>query len=177
MKLNTFKNKKGSVYDPILSSAYLVKIAATILICFLIWTSFQSNMLITLSGSSQLPLLTSVMDQLKTAYLSLDFVFPFLVGGLMIVSLIFAFKTGSNIVWGMLSFIVWGVTILLATVFQNVYLSISNEFPAIYSQYPIMDLIMTNLRTVVFFWIIAITAVMFRKNENEDTGGGRFFGK
>ena len=67
----------------------------------------------------------------------------------------------------------------MATLFTNVYLAVSDEFPTIYAAMPIMDIIMVNLRWVALFWIAIISAVMFRKTNAEDAisqSQGRFYG-
>lgn len=180
MKSSIFSDKRGSLVDPIFSSAYILKIVVTIFIGITVWISFQGVMSSVIIGSPSQTILTNVMNALESAYFSIDYVFPFLIGGLMLVSIIFAFKTGTNIIWGILSIITWALALLMATVFTNVYLAVSAEFPTIYTQMPIMDMIMLNLRWVVLFWIAAISAVMFRKNEAEDAASQvqrRFYGK
>jgi len=166
--INLIKDKRGSLTDPILSSAYLLKIVVTILIAVFVWIGFQQVMASTISGTSSESILTPIMNTLTSAYLSIDYVFPFLVGALILISTIFAFKTGSNIVWGILSILMWAIAWLMATVFTNVYISVTNNFPTIYIQFPIMDAIMMNMRWVVLAWIAVISAVMFRKNNAED---------
>ena len=178
--MNIFFDKKGSVVDPIYSSAYIIKIAVTIFIAITVWLGFQSVMNTTTAGTPVSAVLTPIMTTLQNAYFSIDYMFPFLIGGLMLVSIIFAFKTGSNIIWGILSIIIWAIAILMATVFTNVYIIVSDQFPAIYAQMPIMDKIMMNLRWFVLFWMAAICAVMFRKNESEDANSQiqrSFYGK
>jgi hypothetical protein len=108
----------------------------------------------------------------------MDYLFPLIVGGLLIVSTIFAYKTGSNFVWGMFALLFWAIALLMAAMFVNVYLAVSAEFPDIYAAMPVMDVIMRNLVWFTLFWIAIISAVMFRKTNAEDeaTGQGRFYG-
>jgi hypothetical protein len=76
--------------------------------------------------------------------------------------------------------VIWGLALLLASVFTNVYIAITNEFPTIYIQMPIIDAIMMNLKWVVLFWLALICAVMFRKSNQEDDASEsqrRFYGK
>jgi hypothetical protein len=86
----------------------------------------------------------------------------------MIVSIVFAFKTGTNIVWGILSIIMWAVALLISSVFVNVYIQFADQFPTIYTSLPILDIIMSNLHWVVLCWVAIISLVMFRKNNVED---------
>jgi hypothetical protein len=175
---NFSMNKKGSLVDPIFSGAYILKVAITILICLFVWASFQVLMTDTIQGHSSETVLTQVMGTLRSAYFGMDYLFPLVVGGLLIVSTIFAYKTGSNSVWGMFALLLWAVALLMATMFVNVYLAVSSQFPEIYSGMPVMDVIMRNLVWFTLFWISIISAVMFRKNNAEDeaTGNGRFYG-
>ena len=168
MKLSISGNKRGSVLDPIFSSAYVLKIAVTILIMLFVWVSFQAGMEDVIAGEHVEGVLQPVMDLLRSAYFSMDYVFPMLVGGLMILSLVFAFKTGANIIWGIFSIIVWFVSLIISALFVNVYITVSNEFPAIYTEMPIMDIIMSNLHWIVLMWLAVICFVMFRKNNLED---------
>ncbi len=173
MKLNTFGNKllqdkKGSLLDPILGASFILKITITIFIALVIWVGFSDVMTEVISGTHAESILDPVITTLSASYFSMDYMFPFLVGGLMIVSLVFAFKTGTGYVWGIISIIFWAITVLFATVFTNVYLMVSNEFPTLYVQMPIMDAIMLSLRWVALAWIAVISAVMFRKDNKED---------
>jgi hypothetical protein len=172
MKSYTFgiipRDKKGSLVDPILSSAYILKIVVVIFIALTIWFGFSNIMSTTISGTPVNSILAPIISDLSAAYLSIDYMFPFLVGGLIILSTIFAFKTGSNILWGILSIILWAIAWLMATVFTNVYISVSNQFQTLYAQLPIMDAIMMNMRWVALGWIAIISLVMFRKNNAED---------
>ncbi len=177
-RTNSRMNKKGSLVDPIFSAAYILKVAVTVLICLFVWVSFQVGMEDVIAGEPSESVLQPVLDSLRVSYFSIDYVFPILVGGLMIISLIFAFKTGANFIWGILSLVVWGLALLMSAVFVNVYISVSNEFPAIYAEMPIMDIIMSNLNWIILFWLAIICLVMFRKNNAEDeiTGAqGRFY--
>lgn len=168
LQYDLYKNKKGSLLDPIFSGAYILKVSVTILICLFVWISFQSLMEIQIIGTPSESTLTNVLNNLETTYFSMDYLFPFFVGGLLIVSTIFAYKTGSNILWGMFSIIFWGIALLMSALFVNVYLAVSDQFPLIYAEMPVMDIIMSNLHWFTLFWLVIISAVMFRKNNVED---------
>lgn len=161
-------NKKASLVDPIFSGAYILKVAITILICLFVWISFQTLMQETITGKPSEGVLTSTMQTLRNAYYGMDYLFPLVVGGLLIVSTIFAFKTGSNIIWGMFAILLWAIALLMSALFVNVYLAVSEQFPAIYAEMPVMDIIMSNLHWFTLFWLGLLSAVMFRKNNIED---------
>ena len=171
-------NKRGGIPDVIFGGAYLLRISIVIIICIFIWLSFQSLMAETIAGSSSEGVITSVMDTLTSAYYSIDYLFPLLVGGLLLISTVLAYKTGANILLGVLSFIFWIVAVILAALFVNVYLTITEEFPTIYAAFPIMDIIMSNLHFFTLGWLAIITLVMFRKNNKEDVSlDARFYGQ
>jgi len=163
------RNKRGSIPDVIFGGAYLLKVAITIVICVFIWLAFQNLMADVVAGSSSETLITSVMTTLTNAYYSMDYLFPFIVGGLLLISTIFAYKTGSNILLGAISFILWIIAVILSALFVNVYLAVTDEFPTIYAAFPIMDIIMSNLHFFTLGWLAILTLVMFRKNNREDT--------
>jgi len=183
MKLIFFgKNKKGSLADTIFGGAFLLKTAVVILLMVFIWISFQSLMADTVAGTASESTLDSVMSTLTNAYYSMDYLFPLIVGGLLLVSTLFAFKTGANIIYGIISFILWIIAMVLSVVFVNVYIAVSSEFPTIYAAMPVMDFIMSNLHLVTLGWLAIVTIAMFRKNNAEDNGStdtgleARFYG-
>jgi len=182
MKQIFFGNKRGSLADTIFGGAYFLKIAVTILIMVFIWVSFQGIMATTVIGTSGEGVITSVMSTLTNAYYSMDYLFPLIVGGLLLVSTLFAFKTGSNIIYGIISFIFWIISMVLSVLFVNIYLTVSDQFPTIYAAMPVMDMLMSNLHFITLGWLAIVTIVMFRKNNAEDSGGnsgdiqGRFYG-
>ncbi len=167
-KMMWFKNKRGSLLDPIFAGAYFVKIAITIFICLTIWVGFGDVMKVVITGTSSESVLDPIIDSLTGVYFSMDYMFPFIVGGLLIASLIFAFKTGANFVWAFVSIFFWGLSVFFAVVFTNTYIVVSDQFPTLYVQLPIMDAIMMNLKWLSLCWIAVITAVMFRKDNKED---------
>ena len=178
--LKFLRDKKGSLTDSIFTTAYILKVSATILIALFVWFSFQTLFAQIIVGSPAETTINNVMNTLRSAYLSMDYVFPILVGGLLLVSTVFAFKTGTNLVWGILSLIIWGIALLLGALFKNVYIQVADAFPTVYPYMPIMDAIMTNLNWLVLFWLAIISAVMFRKNNVEDDlseNQRRFYGK
>lgn len=178
---NLKKDKKGSLVDVIFGGAYFLKVAVTILIAIFIWISFQAIMETTVAGTSSETVITSVMTTLRNAYYSMDYLFPLIVGGLLLVSTLFAYKTGANIIYGVLSIVIWIIAVVLSVLFVNVYIAVSAEFPTIYAAFKIMDLIMSNLHFVTLGWLAIITIVMFRKDNKEDDASAgsiqkRFYG-
>lgn len=163
------KDKRGGIPDVIFGGAYLLKVAVTLIIAIFVWLGFRAAMEASVSGASSETLILSILTTLTNAYYSMDFLFPFVVGGLLLISTLFAYKTGSNIFLGIMSFVFWVIALVLSFLFVNVYLTVTDEFPAIYAAMPIMDTIMANLHFFTLAWLVIITIVMFRKNNKEDT--------
>lgn len=163
-------NKKGSIPDVIFGGAYLLKIAVTIILMIFVWISFTALMTETVEGEPSESVITSVMATLTSAYYSMDYLFPFIVGGLLLISTIFAYRTGSNILLGAISFLFWIIAVIMSVLFVNVYLTVTDQFPEIYAAFPIMDIIMSNLHFFTLGWLAILTLVMFRKNNKEDAG-------
>jgi hypothetical protein len=161
-------NKRGSLADVIFGSAWLLKIAMTILICLFVWVSFNTVMTGTIVGLPVESELNAVMTTLTNAYFSMDYVFPFIVGGLLLVSSILAYKTGANYILAFFSIILWCIALLLSALFVNIYITASAQFPTIYADLPIMDVIMTNLHWIVLFWLAILSILLFRKNNAEE---------
>lgn len=163
------RDKRGSLPDVIFGGSYLLRISITIILCIFIWLSFKNIMTTTIIGAPSESILNSVMTTLTNAYYSMDYMFPFVVGGLLLISTVFAYKTGSNILLGAISFIFWVIALILSALFVNVYLTVTDQFPSIYVGFPVMDIIMSNLHFFTLGWLVVLTLVMFRKNNKEDT--------
>lgn len=163
-----FSGKKGSLVDPIFGGAQILVIAMTIFIAVYVWYGFQDVMSITIAGQPIEAQLTGIMNNLRATYNSFDYVFPFFVGAFMILSLILAFKTGANIAWGFMSFIVWVIAVIISTVYVNSFAQLAIGLPTIYSQFTIISAIMENMNWIVFGWVALITLAMFRKSNQED---------
>jgi len=176
------RNKKGSIQDVIFGGSYLLKVSITIVICVFVWLAFKELMTDVIIGSSSEGIITSVMNSLSAAYYSMDYMLPFIIGGLLLVSTVFAYKTGSSIIMGIFSFIFWIIAIVMSVLFVNVYLSVTDQFPNIYTSFPVMDIIMSNLHFFTLGWLAIITLVMFRKDSKESAADptsldGRFYGQ
>ena len=94
--------------------------------------------------------------------------FPIIVVGLMLVSLIFAFKTGASVMYAVLSLVFWAFAMLMASVFTNIFGAFQDSFPAIATTLPIITFIMNNMKWVVLMWLFLICIVMFTRNKIED---------
>jgi len=164
------QNKKGSIMDPITVGAYLLTVALTIFIMIYVWYSFDTTIRPVIGDSPANSTIVATLDSLTATYNSLDYMIPVLVGGLMLVSLVFAFKTGANIIYAFLSIFVWALSILFANVFTFVFEAFSGNFPTVASNFPILVFIMENMKWITLGWVFLIAIVMFSRNKSEDKG-------
>ncbi len=167
-------NKKASIYDPITVGAFILTVAITIFVMMAIWEGFDESMREVVANSPANETVVETLDALTITYSYIDYMIPTLIGGLMLVSLIFAFKTGASIIYAFLSLIVWGFAMLMATVYTNVFEQFKVAFPTIASNYPILVYIMDNFKWVVLAWLFLISLVMFTRTQKEtkDLQGG-----
>jgi len=173
--------KKGSIMDPITVGAVILVCAMTIFVMMNFWGAFDTAIRDVVADSSANESVTATLTQLTTTYSYIDYMIPLLVGGLMLVSLILAFKTGAGIIYGFLSLIAWAFALLMSAVYTNVFELFETHFPIVATNYPILVYIMSNMKWIVLAWVFLLSLVMFTRTKAEDksfTGGmEQFYGK
>jgi len=160
------RNRKGSIYDPMMVGAVILGIAITILIMLYVWGSFATTMKVAVSGSVANETVSETIDALTITYSYIDYMIPMLVGGLMLVSLIFAFKTGASIIYAFFSLIAWAFAILMATVYTNVFEQVATSFSGVSA--PILSYTMMNFKWIVLGWLFLVSLVMYTRSKKED---------
>jgi len=165
---STFGNKRASIMDPITVGAVLLSIILTAFIMLYVWNGFSDQMRIVVDDSVANETVQETLDNLDITYSYIDYMIPMLVGGLMIISLVFAFKTGASVVYAFLSLIAWGFALLMANVYTDVFETFAETFPTIAANNPIMVFVMTNFKWIVLGWVFLISVVMFTRNKQED---------
>lgn len=169
MIFNLFKNKKGSLYDPITMGAVILTVSITIFLSFYLWTGISGNLKTATIGSPGETLINETIDNLTSTYASIDYMIPLIVVAFMIISLVLAFKTGANIIYGFFSIITWGFAILISIVYKDIFELFADNFPTVATEFPILSFIMINMKWVVLAWVFLISMVMFTRNKKEDT--------
>jgi hypothetical protein len=165
------KSKKASMADAIYGPAKLLGISIACFIGVFIWLSFNtafqplSDNMTPAHNSSLQEAITNVQIGLY----SVDYIFPFIVFGLLLVSLIFAFKVGANVIYSVLSLVLWALAMIFAAVFTNVFGQFQDSFPGVATALPIITYLMNNMKWIVLVWLFLITVVMFTRNKQEDT--------
>ena len=132
MMLNLSKSKRASLKDAIYVPIYLLVIASTIFVAVYVWYSFQTSMTETvnngvLSGVLSAPSNTTIinaMSDIRGSLQSMDYMFPFIVAGLLMISLIFAFKSGASVLYTFLSIMIIRNGMLIVWIFLSLRIKI-----------------------------------------------------
>lgn len=162
-------NKKGAVTDAIYVPIYILGVVMTIFVCLYAWTQFQQQMLITTASSAANQTINQTMIEFRQAFVLIDPMIIFMVGGLLIVSLVFAFKTGANILYAFVSIILWAIAMMMSAVFTNIFEEFATHFPSISAELPVIVFIMANMKWIVLAWLFLLSIVMFTRTQKEDT--------
>ena len=162
--------KKASIMDPITVGAVILACAITIFIMMNFWGAFDAAIRDTVSNSPANESVSDTLTELTTIYSYIDYMIPMLVGGLMLVSLILAFKTGAGIIYAFLSLIAWAFALLMSAVYTNVFELFEVNFPIVATNYPILVFIMANMKWIVLAWVFLLSLVMFTRTSKEDKG-------
>lgn len=166
-------DKRGSLTDTIFIPVYILVVAITIFIAFNVWGGFKTNFIPIVNGTNvanvgNQSVTLQALEDIQVSFDSFDYAFPFLVGGLMFVSLILAFKRGASAIYAVFSIIIWALAMLMSAVFTNVFGQFETTFPATAASLPIIAYIMNNMKWVVFTWLFLISVVMFTRDKKDD---------
>jgi hypothetical protein len=166
-------NKKASLADSVYVPLYILIIAVTIFIAAYVWSTFSVNFITVVGVNSGVSNQTSIavnsaLLDIQDSFAALDYMFPFFVGGLLIASLIFAFKSGASIIYAFVSLIMWILALIMSVVFTNIFGEFQLAFPTIAAAYPIITQTMNNMKWIALFWAFLISIVMFSRNKQDD---------
>lgn len=154
--------------DAVTVPAYLVILAATIVIALYIWATFKTTMIDVVSTTPQNATVYNAITDIQIGMSSFDYMFPIIVVGLLIVSLIFAYKTGSGVIYAVISIVLWAVAMLMSAVFTNIFETFEVTFPSTIALLPIISYVMHNIKWLVLGWLFLISIVMFSRNKQEE---------
>jgi hypothetical protein len=165
-----FRNKKASVADSVFVPIYILVIAMTMFVGYYVWSTFVTNFtpLATNVNISSTENLTRVMSDITVSMGYFDYMFPFLVFGLLLVSLIFAFKTGASIVYAFVSIFMWALAVIMSIVYAEIFRVFELQFTAIGGNFLIVSYIMANIKWISLIWAFLISVVMFTRNKSEE---------
>lgn len=158
-----------SVSDIIFGPAKILAIVITFFVAVFVWSSFNTLVIdnfVPVLGSDSQTAMNSTLSNITTGINTIDYTIPIIVFGLLIVSLIFAFKSGANVVYSVLSIIMWVFALILSAIFTNTYLQVDSTLN-LGGTMVISDFIMTNLKWIVLGWAALVSIVMFSRNKQE----------
>lgn len=167
MKSISVLNRKGSISDSVLVPIYILVIAMTIFISYYVWTTFATNFT-PIATNVILPdgrNLTAIQNEITTSIGYLDYMFPMMVVGLMLVSLIFAYKTGSSVIYAYLSIIMWILALLMSAVYTNIFEQFTSQFTDVSAVMTTVVFIFGNMKWIVLMWAVLLTIVLFVRNK------------
>jgi len=163
-----------SLSDVIYGPAKLLAIVITFFVCIFIWIGFTAvfdNLPVAGLSAENQNLINQTVSEVGTGLYTIDYVMPLIVVGMLIVSLIFAFKTGANVVYAVLAVIMWVFALMMSAIFTNTYIQVENVMN-LGTTLIIADFLMMKLKWIVLGWLALITIVIFSRNKQEDGSGG-----
>lgn len=174
------KDKKGQVglEQTFWIMAFLFAAGLFIVIIFYAWGQISPNL--TTSINNALPAnedainITASNNAVNTGISTFNVMFPFLILGLIVVSLIFAFYTNSTPMFFFIGIVLLLGAVTIAVVMSNVYQQVTttSAFASAGEDFKITQLFMKNFPLIIVI-IIAITMVVLytRGNSGGATGG------
>lgn len=161
-------NRKASLQDAIFMPMFILVIGITAFIAFYIWSNFSTTFQTITNSTASNQTINAALADIQVGFNTIDYMFPFIVGGLLIVSMIFAFKTGASVIYAFLSIIFWGFALMMSVIFTNIFGTFQDTFPEVALHFPILIWIMNNMKWIVLIWAFLISVVMFSRNQRED---------
>lgn len=166
-------DKKGSLVDSISGMFWLVIIGLTIVICYFIWFSFSDVFVASITStepanSTTLNVTLQAVSDVSAGFNTLDYMYPMLVIGALIVSLIFAFKTGANLAYAFVSLFFWALALIMSFVITDIWTAFAATFSTTVLSLPIISFILSNANNIVLAWVFLLSVVMFTRNKKEE---------
>lgn len=164
MNFNKKFNKKGSAFDVIYILVVVFIFIVITLIAFKVYNEWSEG------GATKINNPTSNIATAKvgTAITSLDMVFGFLIGMLIILVIISAFTIDTHPAFFVVTLILLIIAIILAVAFSNIYETISQEkLPTEAASFPIANYLMGNLPMIALIAIIIVAIVLYAKFKSE----------
>lgn len=161
-------NKRASLMDSVLVPIYLLIVGVTIVVALYVWSTFSTNFLIATADAPGASIIAQAVSDIQVSLQGYDYMFPFIIGGLLLASIIFAYKTGANVLYAAASLILWAFAMLLSVIITNVFGEFETVFPTVAASIPIIAYSMDNMRWIVLAWLALISLVMFTRDKKDD---------
>ena len=162
------RNKKGSLIDAIMMPAMIMVIGMTTLLDMYIWVNFQDTMAEVVAEKSYNATMVKAMDEIKSSYATIDYMFPVIVGGLLLISLLFAYKSGAGVVYIFVSLFLWIFALLMSAVYNNIFEKFAESFTSVSGDFGVLMYVNMNLKWLVLLWLVLISLVMFTRNKSDE---------
>ena len=153
-------NKKANAFDVIYILIVVFIFIVVTLIAFKVYNEWSEN------GATKLdsPTANIATQKAGVAIQSLDVIFGFLIGMLIILVIISAFTIDTHPAFFVVTLILLIIAIILAVAFSNIYETISQEkLPTEAASFPIANYLMGNLPTIALVAIIIVAIVLYAK--------------
>ncbi|NCD05888.1 MAG: hypothetical protein EOL97_07190 [Spirochaetia bacterium] len=168
MTLN-YHNKRGSLTDPIIGMILILSVVLTIFAVVTFWNQFADQIEVSTADSVANETISEDLVALTSYYTWFDWGVPLLVVGLLLVSLITALKSGASYIYSVVSVISWTIVVFVSWVLKEIFDEYASYFPTMAAQYPIINIIMTNISIIAVIWAALISIVMFAQNKSGDS--------
>jgi len=153
-------NKKASAFDVIYILIIVFIFIVITLIAFKVYNEWSAGGAAKLSSDTA----NIALSKAGTAITSLDMVFGFLIGMLIILVIISAFTIDTHPAFFVVTLILLIIAIILAVAFSNIYETISQEkLPTEAGSFPIANYLMGNLPMIALIAIIIVAIVLYAK--------------
>ena len=160
-----------AITDTIYGSTKMLSVVITLFVAFFVWVSFStlftSHLVPNINNTINQNAVNSTIQNVTVGLTTIDYIIPFILMGMLLVSLIFAYKTGASVVYAVLSVVIWILALIMSAVFTNVFLEVNNTFDYS-STFQISYFLMNNMKYIVLGWLALITIVMFTRNKQEN---------
>jgi len=157
--LNKSKGKKGQiVIDILIFAVILFTFGIVVILGHKILVEYQSSVNSTFSSAAQ-----NVMQQGVNTNENMDFLFAFIIVGMLIVTIITSFMIRSHPIFFILSLIVLIISIILAAIMSNIFTAITQTpelindtarftiIPAVEDKLPLFVLIFAALSIIILY--------------------------
>jgi len=161
-------NKKASLADAIYGPIYILVIGITMFLAVYLFTQTKNSFLDMPNTVAVNASITEMVNNITPVYGLFDYAIPFIVGALLVVSLIFAFKRGASVAYIGLAIVFWCFALLLTSIYTNIFTEFSSAFPSVTSSFPILIWVMDNIKWIVLAWLFLISVVMFSRSKKEE---------
>jgi hypothetical protein len=166
--ISIFRNKRGSLTDPIIGLIILTSVVITIFVMFTFWGEFADQIRIATLNSPGNETISQSIIELTEYYTWFDWGVPLVLIGLLLTSLITALRSGASYIYSIVSIISWAIVAFVSWVLNDIFVNYAAYFPTVAAQYPIINILMNNISIIAVIWAALISIVMFAQNKSSD---------